>query len=230
MRTAAEGATQPCPDCGAEIRRDSRFTIWCAACDWNVDPQEQQEKQGRLERAQRVLARRHGEKLLAEMLHGRALHARRDAAAVLAHAIALAVHGVTVALIAGGTFGVVWGWGGGMIPLGLFLLVVAAALRPRLPKLPEDELVLHRADAPELYALVDEVAQVVGIRGVDTIAVSKENNAGVLSYGVRGRRLLTLGLPLWEVLTPQQRVALLGTSSDTTATATPATPRSWRWR
>ncbi|GGR45748.1 M48 family metallopeptidase [Streptomyces netropsis] len=210
MRTAAEETTQPCPECGAEVRGDSRFTIWCAACDWNVDPQEQQETQGRLERAQRVLARRHGEKLLAEVLHGRVLHARRDAAAVLAYAIALAVHSVTVALIASGIYCVVRGWGGVMMLPGLFLLVVAAALRPRLPKLPEDELVLQRADAPELYALIDGVAQVVGTSGVDAIAVGKEVNASVMSYGVRGRRLLTLGLPLWEVLTPQQRVALLG--------------------
>ncbi|MCG8968988.1 MULTISPECIES: hypothetical protein [Streptomyces] len=41
-----------------EIRSDSRFTLWCAACDWNVDPGERQPDTGRLERAERALARR----------------------------------------------------------------------------------------------------------------------------------------------------------------------------
>nr|BFD84193.1 hypothetical protein StreXyl84_35940 [Streptomyces sp. Xyl84] len=129
---------------------------------------------------------------------------------MLGYAIALAVHGVTAALLAAGVFCLVWGWGGGLVLLGAVLLAMAVALRPRLPGPSDDGTVLHRADAPELYALVDEVARVVGTRGVDRITVGKEINASVVSQGVRGRRVLSLGLPLWEVLSPQQRVALLG--------------------
>lgn len=42
------------------------------------------------------------------------------------------------------------------------------------------------------------------------IAVDADFNAGVRTCGVRGRRLLTLGVPLWETLEPQQRIAVLG--------------------
>lgn len=205
-----EETTQPCPRCGAEIRADKRFTVWCAGCDWNVDPAGPEEKEGRLERARRALARRHGEKLLAEVTGGEALRARRDVPALLAFGIALAVHALTLVLAVGGGWLVVRGWGGPMVVLGLFLLLVAWALRPRLPGLPDDKPVLRRADAPELYALIDEVAQVAGTRGVDAVVVGAELNAGVRTYSVRGRRLLMLGLPLWEILTPQQRIALLG--------------------
>ncbi|MEU6316929.1 M48 family metalloprotease [Streptomyces sp. NPDC047009] len=76
--------------------------------------------------------------------------------------------------------------------------------------MPKTDQVLHRGDAPELYALVDEVARVVGTRGVDEVRVDAQVNASVMTHGVRGRRPLTLGLPLWEILTPQQRIALLG--------------------
>jgi Zn-dependent protease with chaperone function len=210
MHTAAAETVQACPNCGTEIRTDSRFTAWCAACDWNVDPARPQEKLGRLARTQRVLAKRHGERLLAELTAGGDLRARRDASALLAYAIALAVHALTLALAAGGIWFLVRGWGGwGMVP-GVFFLVLAWSLRPRLPGLPEDVPVLTRADAPELFALVDEVAQVAGTHGADAIAVDADINASVRSYGLRGRRLLTLGLPFWETLTPQQRIALLG--------------------
>ncbi|MBC2904299.1 M48 family metallopeptidase [Streptomyces cupreus] len=210
MSAATKETTQPCPQCGAEIRADGRFTVWCAACDWNVDPTRPEERHGRLERTRRALARRHGEKLLAEVTAGGTLQARRDAPALLAYAIALAVHGMTLVLALAGVWFVVRGWGGfGMVP-GLFLLLLAWALRPRLNRLPDDAPLLRRAEAPELFALLDEVARVAGTRGVDVIAVGAELNASVTTYGVRGHRLLTLGLPLWEILTPQQRVALLG--------------------
>ncbi|MET9407032.1 M48 family metallopeptidase [Streptomyces sp. NPDC002935] len=210
MSTAAAETVQACPECGTEIRMNGRFTVWCAGCDWNVDPEQSREKLSRLARAQRALARRHGEKLLAELTAGGTLRARRDVSSVLAYAVALAVHGVTVALAAGGIWFTVGGWGSWAMVPGVFLLALGWSLRPRLPRLPEDVPVLTRADAPELFALVDEVAHVAGTRGVDAIAVDGHLNASVRSYGVRGRRLLTLGLPLWETLTPQQRIALLG--------------------
>lgn len=210
MKAATEEIARPCPQCGTEIRSDGRFTTWCAACDWNVDPAQPREPLGRLERTQRALARRHGEKLLAEVVAGGTLQARRDVPALLAYAIALAVHALTLVLAAAGVWLVVWGWGGaGMVP-GLFLLLLAWALRPRPNQLPEDAPVLRRDDAPELFALLDEVAQVAGTRGVDAIAVVPELTASVTTYGLRGHRLLTLGVPLWEILTPQQRIALLG--------------------
>lgn len=210
MHTTAEESVRACPDCGTEIRVHGRFSAWCAACEWNVDPAPPEESPGRLARARRARTRRYSERLLAELTAGRALRARRDTASVLAYALALAVHAVTVAAVAAGIGLLIRGWGGfGMVP-GLLLLALAWSLRPRLPRLPEDVPVLHRADAPELFALVDEVATVVGTRGVDAIAVDGMVNASVGTYGIRDRRLLTLGLPLWEVLTPQQRIALFG--------------------
>ncbi|MFD8200518.1 M48 family metalloprotease [Streptomyces sp. NPDC059701] len=210
MPAIAQETTQPCPECGTEIRGDSRFTVWCPACDWNVDPGEPQPDTGRLERAERALARRHGEQLLAEMLNGQEPLPRRDVSAVTATALALTVHGVTVALAVGGVWSVAAGWGGVGMVAGLVLLALAWALAPRPRRLPDDRPVLFRADAPELFALVDEVARAVDTRSVHAIAVDGSINAAVTTYGVRGRRLLVLGMPLWEVLTPEERIALLG--------------------
>ncbi|MET7276411.1 M48 family metallopeptidase [Streptomyces flaveolus] len=210
MPAIAEETTQPCPECGTEIRGDSRFTVWCAACDWNVDPGEPQPDTGRLERAERALARRHGEQLLAEILSGRDARPRRDASAVTATALALTVHGLTLALAVGGVWSVAVGWGGLGMVAGLVLLALAWVLAPRVGHLPDDRPVLLRDDAPELFALVDEVARTVGTGSVHAIAVDGSINAAVTTYGVRGRRLLVLGMPLWEVLTPEERIALLG--------------------
>ncbi|MHB9860250.1 M48 family metallopeptidase [Streptomyces sp. YIM S03343] len=210
MSAVAEETTQPCPECGAQIRFDRRFAAWCAACDWNVDPEPGRPEPTRFERAELALARRHGEALLAEMLSGREPRPQRDSSAVLAIALALGVHGVTVVLAVAGVWCLVAGWGGLGVVVGLLLLAMAVVLGPRFRKLPDDRPVLFRADAPELFALVDEIAGVVGTRGVHAIVVDERINAGVTTYGVRRRRLLMLGMPLWEVLTPEERLAVLG--------------------
>lgn len=211
MRTTEE-KVRSCPECGAAVRTDTTFVTWCRACDWNVDPDPgpEQGEGDRLHRARRALAQRYGEKLLAEVTAGGTLRARRDASSLFAYALALVVHGVTAALALGGIWCLVAGWGGFGTVLGALLLLIAWTLRPRVARLGDSAPVLLREDAPELYALIDEIAEVVGTRGVDRIAIETEINAGVQEVGLRGRRALRLGLPLWEMLTPQQKVALLG--------------------
>ena len=170
MRTIVGDTTQPCPQCGAGIHADGRFTTWCADCDWNVDPEQPDpdEEPGRLERRRRRLAGLHGERLLAKVAAGETLRPRRDAAGMAAYLIALAVHGVTAALTIGAVWFVVTGWGGAGVVLGCFLGVLgvdvaAAVYRAARRRAPAP----HRADVPALFALIDEVAAVVGTRGVD---------------------------------------------------------------
>ncbi|MFD8550276.1 M48 family metallopeptidase [Streptomyces fradiae] len=206
-----ERTAQACPDCGADTSADTRFVMWCAACDWNVDPGGPEPSWSRLDRLRRELARRHGERLLREVTAGGPPRGRRDAASIAAYGIALAVHAVTAVLVVGGVLLVVGGWGSvPPVAVGVFLLALAWTLRPRLGGLPDDVPVLYRKDAPRLYALIDEVAEAAGTRGVDAVVVGTEVNAGVTTYGLRRRRVLTLGLGLWEPATGQERVALLG--------------------
>ncbi|MEU9193257.1 M48 family metalloprotease [Streptomyces hundungensis] len=211
--TPAVGQSTACPQCGAEIPEDKRFAKWCTACDWNVDPGDKEPVRGRFEKAQRRLAHRYGEQLHARLLAGDtasdSASRRQDRSGILARAVALAVHTVTVALAVGGVLLIVLG--PGIQPfLGAILLVTAVVLRPRFGKLRPDGPVLHRADAPRLYALVDEVASSVGTQGVDVVVVDALYNASVATHGLKGRRSLHIGLALWEVLDPQERVALLG--------------------
>jgi hypothetical protein len=63
VRTAGEEIVSSCPQCGVEIRTDRRFTTWCAACEWNVDPQGAGKEKRGLDRVRRGLAQRYGARL-----------------------------------------------------------------------------------------------------------------------------------------------------------------------
>ncbi len=94
------------------------------------------------------------------------------------------------------------------IVAGVIVLVVAVGMRPRLGRPPRH--VLDRAAAPTLYAVADRVAAAAGARPADVIGVDAGYHASTARVGLRRRNVLTLGLPLWETLTPGQRLALLG--------------------
>jgi Zn-dependent protease with chaperone function len=211
VTAAALTGGKSCTVCGEPLSDDPRFVVWCAACGWNTDPLPEGPPSGRRAARRKKLATRQGEQLHAELAaHGLA-SPRLDAPGVAAYALSWAVHLGTAALAVAGLLLVVFGYSViTQLALGLALLLIAVALRPRLGRLPRHAPILRRADAPGLYALLDRIAAEVGTRPVDVVVLTSQVNASVREYGLRRHRLLSLGLPLWKVLTPQQRVAVLG--------------------
>ncbi|MER5779572.1 M48 family metallopeptidase [Streptomyces sp. NPDC002039] len=217
MNAISGGTTAPavrrCPECGAPVPVDEIYVEWCAACDWNVDPGAPDPEPGRVAAFRRRLAHTHGEQLAAELeqVADAGGPRGRSAWSVLAQGVSVLVHSLTALLVVGGVLLIVLGWETGVQPVvGAVSLGVAAVLRPRPGRLPKDGPVLYRADAPELFGLVDEVARALGTAGVHAVVVEPTPNAAVTTYGLRQRRVLYLGLGLWEILGPQERVALLG--------------------
>ncbi|MFI6788805.1 M48 family metallopeptidase [Nonomuraea sp. NPDC050383] len=74
---------------------------------------------------------------------------------------------------------------------------------------PASAVPLTRSDAPRLYALVDRIGADLGAPRTDLIAISGAVNASFRTYGRRRRHLVEIGYPLWLLLGPQERVALL---------------------
>lgn len=100
-----------------------------------------------------------------------------------------------------------------LTPFAIFLGVVALGLawlvRPRIPRFPADVQPLTREEAPNLYALLDRIGTRVGAPKTDVVALCGMVNAAFGTYGWRRRRLVMIGYPLWSILTPQERIAVL---------------------
>ncbi|WP_084964945.1 M48 family metallopeptidase [Thermoactinospora rubra] len=190
---------ETCPDCAAPIDHDPRVAPWCPACDWNVLP-EGPAASGWMDRWHARLA--HG-------LHGNAVRGRGGRIAKIAsYTVAVLVHLFTVALIVGGVWLVTRLHVVGVV-LGVAALGLAWLLLPRPGRLPEGEP-LGRDAAPELHRLVEEVAGAIRAPRPHLILVNGEVNAAIGTYGMLRRRFLVIGYPLWILLDPQERVALLG--------------------
>lgn len=125
-----------------------------------------------------------------------------------AYAVAGMVHLVTAALLTGSLLLIVLGFRTVVQPLvGLVMLGLALAMRPRLGRLNPDLPTLREADAPALFQLLDEIADTGGARRLDSVQFSPEFSVTVTRYGFHRKRCLVLGLPLWVAYPPRQRIA-----------------------
>lgn len=93
--------------------------------------------------------------------------------------------------------------------VGFGWLVVLAML-PRPSSLPADVVLLEETEFPWIHRLVREVAEAVGIRPPDVVGVNTDFNAYVTSFGLRRRTAMVLGLPIWVLETPNERLATIG--------------------
>ncbi|MCC6735791.1 MAG: M48 family metallopeptidase [Bauldia sp.] len=134
--------------------------------------------------------------------------ARRSVGAIVGWGLAAVVNLFPLALLIAGTLIIAGNWpsAGGIIWGGILAIVGILLSLPRRWRLPDG---LDRTDAPALHGLVDEIADALGTRRVRRLAVTAEFNASYIATGVRRRPVLVIGLPLWAVLSPQERVAVL---------------------
>ncbi|MFC1441422.1 M48 family metallopeptidase [Streptacidiphilus sp. N1-10] len=197
--------TPTCKNCGSTLTTDPRFTQWCTSCGWNALPDPQPEPNTAAAAAE--------EKLYRAVTGAGDLRPHRDGAWFGALAIACAVHALSLATLAFTVWLLIPPAGFTARILGVILLAAAVILRPRLGsvrRLRKSGRVLDRTAAPALYAVTDRVAAHLGCSPAHLIIVNGRFNASYARIGLRRRSVLTLGLPLWETLTPQQRIALLG--------------------
>jgi Zn-dependent protease with chaperone function len=63
--------------------------------------------------------------------------------------------------------------------------------------------------APVLWATVEELSRQVGARSPDFILINSSFNASCGSVGIRQKRCLVIGYPMWNVLSDAERIGLL---------------------
>jgi len=188
---------------------------WCPACEWGLDryePDRRRPEMGwrwvdrRLFRSAYRLTDRQYAALLGRPVGGGGWGGARVVLVVAAVVLSAAVLG----LLGYGVYLIAYHFPSWRIAPGAFLVLLALGLWPRLGKLNQDARRVRRDQAPTLFRLIDDVARAVGAPVPHLVEVDSTFNAAASAVGLRRRRVLRLGLPLWAVLPNQQRVALIG--------------------
>ncbi|WP_157530309.1 M48 family metallopeptidase [Microtetraspora niveoalba] len=205
-----------CPQCSASIAADDRFVPWCPECEWNLRrPDSGRDaptgRPGPLARLRKRLDARFAADLHRQVLGSGVGTPSRDPGRIAAYTLATLVHLFALTALVGGVWLLVASWPN---PFGIVFGVAGVGFaylaRPRLGRLDRDvQHALTRQEAPVLYDLLDRVAREAGAPPVDVVLVDGDVNASFGTVGLRRTNVLTIGLPLWLALEPQERVALL---------------------
>jgi Zn-dependent protease with chaperone function len=167
-------------------------------------------KSSRLDRLRERIAERIETRLYDRVTRESPVRPKRGAAGWASLTVALVVHGVTLGCVLLGGWWILGVRTPVFVVAGIALLCLAILMRPRLGRIPRDAVVLDPAAAPRLFTLVNRVADRLGARPVRLIVLDARFNAAVGDVGLRRRRVLWLGYPLWNVLNPAGRLGLLG--------------------
>ncbi|HVQ91242.1 MAG TPA: M48 family metalloprotease [Mycobacteriales bacterium] len=202
---------EPCAACGEAVVRPDAAAPWCPACEWNLGAYAGQAPLGWrwVDRLSHRLAFRRDRELFEQSSAQRPGRPGWTFARVVLLAVSALFVLVSVGCVGIGAWLVLHDLASWWPVVGIALIVVGILLRPRLGRRPSRHLRMSRAEAPALYGLLDRVATAAGTKAPDLIAMTPEFNAGVGRVGLRQRPVLVLGVPLWIVLEPRQRVALL---------------------
>lgn len=203
-------ATRSCPACHAELHASPGFVTWCESCDWGLDPSPHEDRrQGRVEkwwqaRLNKVSHAEH-DRLVQRGLEAGASDRRLVyLLATIVHLLTASVVLLLVLLLASGAPWPVKAF------VGLILAGVAWEVGPWPRQRPPRGFELDADSAPALHRLVAEVATQLQVAPPAIVVVDEKINAGWSSVGFRRRRALLIGYPLWAVLDPQEKLALLG--------------------
>ncbi|MFB9328360.1 M48 family metallopeptidase [Paenibacillus aurantiacus] len=201
-----------CPACDSRIPHYPQFTTWCE-CGWNLRPYQPDEGTNHSARKQAAAGNRKGERMLQEMkdVTSRSLSApawKNKIAlylcASLIHLATLAMLGIGIWLIVANVFHAPL-----LSGIGVLLLVITFLSFPSLGRIDRRTL-LDREQFPALYALADRIADSLGAKRVHGLQISEAFNATYTETGWGRKSIVTLGLPLMTILTPEEKVALIG--------------------
>lgn len=156
----------------------------------------------------RTLSQRLGKQLLDEMLGKNDFRPGLSISRIGAFIVATIIYALWLAMLIGGAALTLNSAGFLFIPIGLALLVLCFATRPRIPRMPKTYAAPQ--EYPKLFALVKRVAEALRTQNVHAIVFEPEYNAAFGRLGWRRHPVLFLGLALYETLDPPERLALIG--------------------
>lgn len=214
MSTALPDPRTVCPQCASVLVSERGAALWCPRCEWGLETFEPARRAHDFAFAwQRRLMFRLAYRLNARQF--RALSGQRTSRVgfnwprLALVAISVAMFALVLGLLASGVGIIVAVYPGFRMSAGVVLIAVGLFLLPRFGRLDPYADVVTREHAPALHALIDRVAAAVDAPRPHIVQVHSGFNASSSAYGLRRRRVIRLGLPMWAALAPQERVALL---------------------
>ncbi|WP_156969429.1 M48 family metallopeptidase [Jeotgalibacillus campisalis] len=199
-----------CPVCGSRIPVISGYSSWCDQCHFNLNPANDSKKTSMMGKVYETLGRKNGEQLLYKLMKSSAQKPFLTVKGAIAYLLAALVHGVSLSLIAA-SFVLLWFRNDEifLVFTAVLLLGISWLVRPKVDQLDKNDSILTREDLPEFFRLIDSITDELGVRKIEGVVLDGEFNASIGRYGWKKRVILRVGLPLYSILSEEEKTALI---------------------
>lgn len=202
--------TQTCPNCEKLLQINEGFATWCEECNWNLSQFELAKPRSTFQSLHFSFSQKQGKTLFASLVKSKPedLKPSFNLRQIAAFFIATFIYLMPITFLIIG----IWLISNSLehillLPIALIFLLLALVTRPRIASNPLN--VLAKKDFPILYDFVDSIADSLGTQSPDTIVFDQWFNASFGQFGWKKNEVITIGLPLWTILSQEERVALV---------------------
>lgn len=197
-----------CPECSSTIAVHYGYISWCDNCGWNAEGSTPNQPKTLYEKVYDDLGKRLGKKLLVDLLSEEKKRNSIWGTRILSYLLTSIVYFVAATLFLSG-LDILFRGGKNIFfyITGFILLSLAWMARPRINQI--QGKVVSKTQYKSLYRLADQVAEAIHAPKVDGIIIDENYNAYFTKVGLRQKRILCIGLPLFEVLEKDEKIALL---------------------
>ncbi|MEO2074821.1 MAG: M48 family metallopeptidase [Bacillus sp. (in: firmicutes)] len=205
-----EEVSTECPNCLKTIPVHKGYITWCE-CGYNLHTAKEEEpkRKSRMVRLYDHLGERSGEFIFQQMMNTTNFTQRKSIVNMIALMIATIVHTISVASFVFGVYLLFFQHNHFILLFfGLVLLGIAWFTRPRVGKLEKNERIIPKDEMPATYAVLDDLADAMGIKKIDGIIINEDYNAAITKIGWRRRTIVFIGVPLFSALTPDEQCSV----------------------
>lgn len=216
----SQSTVQKCRVCNSEMPVIPGYTTWCGHCGWNIDGKGQ-EKKNTLERFYDYLGKKWSENLLNSVKNEVKIINRISITKIAALLLSLPIYFIQILfLIAYLAFAILFVHNFKFditvfitsiaIVLVIPVIVIIKKIREQ-QKIDEylKDSVVSKDKFPALYTMVNKISDYLGVTEVDGIIIDEDFNASFGRYGIKKKKILTIGLPLFSILGDKEKVALI---------------------
>jgi len=197
-----------CPNCNKTIPVHDGFVSWCHKCHWNINPSNTTKPETAFEKLYYKLSRKYTTSLFEQMKASKELKPNFTLSMWVTYLISFFIHGITlitsilsIALIILGRHYIP------VVIIGIFLLLISYFLIPKPNRF--DKKLSCKKECSELFSLINDIANSLNAPQIDDLVITEDFNAFYYQYGIRQKRVMGIGLPLFNILTSEEKVALI---------------------
>ncbi len=198
-----------CPDCGTTVPTYQRYTTWCE-CGWNLKPYEPDFPPSIFDRMYVEISKRLFKNFFTSMKSIKDLEPRLTKSILLSYMLSTIILGLLLFVFLLGIVFFIKGLDNFLwFFLSFFFLFFFWYSFPKKSKYSKFQHLLTRDISPNLFKAIDKITDKLKAKKVERVVITEDFNASYTEFEIKRMPVLTIGLPLFTILTTEEKIALL---------------------